>query len=241
MKLALECTTELLRAVQPLADFDWVLAHKCKEDAKYLEFYKDNDREKFIDNSVNELGEPLGIEELKEVRESLGGGFIVSPDWVGQGAQTLGAYVECVKAFGKEHVVGVLQGSTFEEVFDILPQYGGGVMCIPYDICSSKGDPPEIMALRRALVVSRIPADKFYVHLLGFNTLEEFIWYRGVPYVGSMDTGAPVLLGLKGINIEDGLVDKQEPTFNLMEGLEFNQKAWTGICLNVALLRKYIS
>lgn len=239
MKLALECSTKLLEMVQPFADFDWILGHLYLRDKKYAEFYKASKKMKFIDNSVNEEGEPITIDKLKKVYEDLGGGYIVSPDWIGDSEKTLKAYAECIQVFGDANVVGVIQGSTFEEAFACLAAYKG-MVAVPYDICSKKDEPPWVMSLRRVIVTYRIPPTQ-YTHLLGFTTLDEFALYQGLPNVASVDTGVPIWLGLEGLGIEEPLKDKKDPTYKKMEELEVNAKAWSVVLRNLALLRRYIS
>jgi hypothetical protein len=239
MKLALECRADMLEMVQPFGDFDWILAHKVLGDEKYADWYKESGNIKFIDNSVNELGEPLPIDKLKEAFEKVGGTYIVAPDYLGEADKTIAAYEECIKAFPKEKVIGVIQGPTFTDAFECLNTYGKGVVAIPYDLCSKKTDPPWLMGLRRCLFVTNIPKDQgIFVHLLGFNSLDEFFWYQTNPIIMSIDTGVPILLGLEGLDILDPLESKEEPTLNRMEKIELTQQGWTGIIRNIALLRK---
>jgi len=229
----------MLEMVQPFGDFDWVLAKEVLTDETYAEYYRNSDRLKFVDNSVNEEGEPVSLEEMEEVFKLVNGNYIVSPDWIGDATRTIEAYGECVERFSREVVVGVVQGVTFKEAMACLNIYESGVLSIPYDICSSKEDPPWLMGLRRALLVSNIPSDRI-IHLLGFTSLDEFYWYEGKPNVYSIDTGIPVLLGLQGMDILDPLGKKDKPTYNEMQKFELGQKEWTAICRNIALLRKWM-
>jgi len=241
MKLALECRTDMLEMVQPFADFDWILAHKVLKDNAYAEWYRNSKNVKFVDNSVNELGEPLSVEELKEAFEEVGGTYLVAPDYLGDTGRTIGAYQECIKVLPKEKVVGVIQGSDFTGAFECLGAYGKGLISVPYDLCSQKTDPPWLMALRRSLFISNLPRDgSILIHLLGFNTLDEFYWYQNMPFVLSIDTGIPILLGLQGLDILDPLEGKEKPTYPQMEKLELTQKGWTAILRNIALLRRYL-
>jgi len=239
MRLALECPTRLLGHVQPMADFDFVLAHLVLQDEQYAEHYRKSKKVKFVDNSVNELGEPGSLEDMATAMEAVGGNYIISPDWLGQNKRTVEAYRECAERFGKEYTIGVLQGSTFEEALACASVYKGSMIAVPYDVCSSKEDSPEVMALRRIAVVDRLPVDTG-IHLLGFTTLEELELYAGFNHVVSIDTGIPVLLGLQEKSIRDPLEDKSQPTMVLMEDLEMGQNAWTAVCLNIALLRRYM-
>ena len=73
MKLALETPTELLGDIQPLSDFSWILAHLVLADPSYAWFYSQYAGYKVLDNSVNELLEPISIESLAEAaRDALG-------------------------------------------------------------------------------------------------------------------------------------------------------------------------
>lgn len=241
MRLALECRTDMLEMVQPLADFDWVLSHKVLEDEAYAEWYRKSGNLKFVDNSVNELSMPQSIEQMKEAYEKVNGTYIVAPDFLGDSRRTLEAYKECVKAFPPEKIARVIQGKTFAEAWECFTSYPAGLVCVPYDICSSRDEPPWLMGLRRALIISNIPKDQGYlVHLLGFTSLDEFFWYHGNPMVATIDTGIPILLGLEGKDILDPLESKSTPTFNRMEKLELDQKQWIRTVLNIAILRRYL-
>ncbi|KKN14200.1 hypothetical protein LCGC14_0998720 [marine sediment metagenome] len=239
MKLALECRTNLLDHIQPFCDFDFILGHMVLEDDEYTAHYKESVKNKVVDNSVNEKGEPLSIAEMKEAFEKVEGTLVISPDWVGEAKKTYEIYEECVKEFGAPNVVGVLQGQTLDEVLSGLNFYQG-MIAVPYDVLSEKTDPPWLMTLRRALVVAYIPQDR-PVHLLGFTSLDEFDYYKNYPNITGIDTGAPVLLGLLGKDILDPLESKAEPTFNLMADKSLSQEQWVGVIRNIALLRRYIA
>ena len=241
MKLALETRTDMLEMVQPFADFDFILAHKVLEDEQYANYFKESTNIKFLDNSVNELGEPLSVDKIKEAFEKVSGTYIVAPDYINDAGKTIESYLKFTKEFPKEKIVGVVQGPTYIDAFECLKVYGKGIISVPYDLCSKKVDPPWLMGLRRCLFVTNIPKDQgFLIHLLGFNSLDEFFWYQNNPIVMSIDTGIPILLGLQGLDILDPLESKEEPTLNKMEKHELTQQAWTGIIRNIALLRKYL-
>ncbi len=238
MKLALECRVDLLELVQPFADFDFLLTHEALGNEAYLEHYKKSAKWKIIDNSVNEEDEPSTIEELKEVFDEVEADFVISPDWIGEADSTRRAYLQCIEVFGEGKVIGVIQGKTFEEALLCLNTYKG-MVAVPYDICSKRSDPPWVMSLRRALVVCNIPSE-VPVHLLGFTSIDELIYYEGRTNVGSIDTGAPILLGLDSKDILDPIESKIKATYNLMEGKRVTPETWTAICRNIALLRRYL-
>jgi len=233
--------------VGPLADFDFLLTHKVLEDKEYLEYYKNSDSMmKIVDNSVNEQGTPSSAEDIIKAFEEVGGTYLVAPDFIGEAEKTIQAYKECEQVLSKskipmERLAGVIQGKTFEDAFECLRSYRPGLICVPYDLCSGKADPPWLMGLRRALFIAHVPRDQGYViHLLGFTGLDEFFWYQNNPMVVSIDTGVPILLGLQGLDILDPLPSKEQPTLNEMAKYELTQDGWTAIIRNICILRKWM-
>ena len=72
MKLALECPNYLLKDLQPLTDFDFILTHLVLQDKVYAEYYRESRSFKILDNSVNELGIPCSLEEMVQALDTLG-------------------------------------------------------------------------------------------------------------------------------------------------------------------------
>jgi len=239
MKLALESRPDLLKLVQPLADFDFILAQEVLGNEEYAEWYRESTKIKYLDNGLAENGQPLTIEQLKEADEKVGGNCIImAPDWRGEFSRTVEAYVEACKAFTTNRVIGVMQGSSPSECLSCLNYYQG-VIAVPFRILSTMDDSPDVMALRRALLISNIPNDRL-VHLLGLTTLEELEWYENKPNVMSIDTGVPILMGLQEAHIQDGLENKSVPTHKLAAEIELTQKRWLAIVVNIATLRRYL-
>jgi len=245
MKLALECPTAILDMVQPFGDIDWVIAPYVLKDKEYTEFYRQSKRLKVL-NNTDGVAEPLGIDDFKKAFDAIGGNaVIIPPDEANDRDKTLVAYSEYCKEFGDASVVSVLQGDSFKNALSCLAYYKGEV-AVPYNLGSDSSAPNWLMGLRRALVVSNIPADR-PIHLLGFNTVEELEWYEGRANVVSINTGYPVLLGLEEADILDTerMLGKPEATFPKMAKLcpdekKLNQTKYTATIRNIALLRRYL-
>jgi len=250
MKLALECPTRMLNMVQPFADFDFLLAHKVLKEADYLEYYKKSSNVQILDNSVNELGQPMTTEEIKQAYEALENprAFVVAPDFIGNVTKTLEAFKTFAEAFPLDRIIPVVQGKDLIEAIACTQLYINIYnenkvnlrLSIPYDIGSLKTDPVTVMAVRRALFINAAVPETVSVHLLGFTCIDEFTWYHHKKNVETIDTGAPILLGLQEADILEPIKDKSQPTLNLMEGLEMKPKTWAAICRNLALMRKYM-
>lgn len=251
MKLALECPTSMLKDIQPLADFDWILAHLVLADKEYAEYYKKSRRFKVLDNSCNELLEPLDFGDILEAmdRIDLGtGGLVVAPDYLGSYKRTFDGMVRALGVLGTDSLLPVVQGSNLDEVLNLLKELldvGFNRVAVPYDILSSREDSSVRMANRRLQVVNsiinKVPIG-FEIHLLGMTTIEELTGHNK-GWVKSIDTGVPVLLGMKGYAVDRSLVDKSKPTMDQMEAVtsvdpEYSKQM---IYYNIAYLRKVLN
>lgn len=230
MLLALECPTEHLDMIQPFADFEWVLANKYLSEPRYATFYKQSRRVKFLDNGVTETGEPVSYDDIIKIANEINATFVVARDWIGDFQKTVAAYQECREKFGAK-TVGVLQGSTPEEAIQCVNYYDCKLLLVPYHVGGSdRKRNPQLMALKRALVVSNLPPNRF-VHLLGFTTTDELKWYRGKTNVVSLDTDIPVKAGLAGQDLDEFDRIAEVPT-------KVTKDNWAAVCRNLSLLRK---
>ena len=107
---------------------------------------------------------------------------------------------------------------------------------IPYHVGGSdRRKNPELMALKRALVVSNIPAERS-IHLLGLTTVDEFKWYFGRNNVMSIDTDVPIKAGLSLQPVEE-----YDRATQIDEDIPLTQETWAAVCRNLAYLRKVMS
>jgi hypothetical protein len=245
MRLALESPVELLKEVQPLGDFDWILTHLVLKDEEYAKFYRESTRYKILDNSVNELGTPSPMGDIKKAVEILGGvNGVVPPDHLGNHFATEKALDEAIGVFGKGQLLPVVQGHEFRYVLecaDYIKKLGFTEVAVPYDITCSRYDSIEKMSERRQEVVSRmILLYSFDVHLLGMTTLEELASYSGIEKVKSVDTGSPVMHGLWSLRFgRDKLLPKSTPTMEQMKLL--GNPNLNSVYYNIGYLRGILS
>jgi len=249
MKLALECPTGMLNDIQPLADFDWVLAHLVLQDKEYAEYYRKSKRYKVLDNSVNELLEPLSFGDMLKAMDIVKPSLVVPPDHLGGYKKTYDEIVHALSILGPNDLLPVIQGSTLGEVLGLLQELlslGFNRLAVPYDILSSREDNPVMMASNRLRVVNsvinRVPIG-FEIHLLGMTTIEELESHnRG--WVRSVDTGVPVMMGLKGRRLDTfRLEDKKKSTMSRMENIVPVDPIYDmmNVFYNVAYLRKLLN
>lgn len=223
MNLALECPTALLSEFQPLADFDFILAHLVLKDEEYAEFYSKSKRWKILDNSCNELLHPVSLDELEKAAEIVKPDYIMSPDFLGDHFSTEKSLDKAIERFGWDKVYPIIQGHEFRyalECAEYIAKLGFDRVAVPYDLTKQRSDSLEDMADRRIEVVSRliILYDFKCIHLLGMTTLEELKSYQRIEQVKSIDTGSPVMHGLRSIRFgQDKLLPKDKPTMELME------------------------
>ena len=250
MRLAFECPTNLLKSVQPLADFDCILTHLVLTDKEYAEYYEKSTRFKILDNSVNEIGTPTSIKEIAEAASIVKPNLIVPPDYLNDHYSTIKDYFKCCSIFGKEKLLPVVQGSTplyIDNCIDTYRREGSSYFAIPYTILTS-GVSTEEMASTRGRAIKRLAIsssnDKF--HLLGMTTLQELDYYRVNNYpIVSLDTGYPIANGLHGRKFgEDTLLSKDKPTLDHMKkpmSGEYPEIDYESVYYNIAYLRRLVN
>ena len=254
MKLALNCPTSMLESIQPFGDIDWIYANRYLKDETYADYYRHTGNlYKFIEAGTCETGEPsVTIGDLRKVQEELGAGVIVAPDYPHDMQRTIQMYNECLKIkvgdrnIDSGEVVAVLQGATFEEILNLIEIYsmGKSVIAVPYSLkvdSQGRAMTTEWMALTRVAIILSIPADK-PVHLLGFASETEFQFYRNRPNVVSINTGVPILQGIKEQDIDpESFHEKKIPTLNQLDEMKLTNEHWGAVTRNIAILRKYIN
>jgi len=244
MKLALEATASLLPKIQAFGDFDWIsYPRMLKKDKEYIDFCMKSEAPRTL--NLGDGCASIDIKQIKDIWEALGSPIMVAPSLTGNYLKTIQAYDSCCEEYGVENVIGVVAGTSYQEIFACVNYYKGQI-AVPFDIGSGDEAPNYLMALRRALIVSNIPADR-WVHLLGFTTINELEWYMPKPNVLSINTGYPILLGLqeKDILDIDNTINKPKTTLSIIEEeivkKQMSQTQWTAIIRNIALLRRYLS
>lgn len=248
MKLALETPTNLLRQIQPLTDFDFILAHWVLEDEEYAQHYQRSTRFKILDNSTNELLVPCSMKDMKKAAEIVSPDWIVAPDFLGDASKTLEAIKSMESWWSIYSTMPVVQGATLEEAKECAKGIAQTFsrISIPYDITKSREDPVTVLAEGRWAVLEAIAPLFSTIHLLGFNTVEEISRVAAFqPKVESLDTGVPVMMGLNKRPMVE-LMDKKDPTLSRMVPWEGNdsligsgQLGW--INYNIAYLRKVMN
>ena len=245
MKLAFECPTTLLNEIQPLADFDWILTHLVLSDEAYANFYKSSKRFKVLDNSVNENLEPCTLEDIKDASDIVNPDLIVAPDFLGESEKTMESIKEALKLFPKKSVLPVLQGKDPLEALSMakqLVEMDFSLISVPYDICSSRSDTLNFMAMGRLEVIDtlRLAGINTKIHLLGVTTLEELSLYDKDTRVVSVDTGSPIVNGLRGIKyFRDTLLDKTTSSMDRMS--QGDPEDLTTAYYNIAMLRRILN
>ena len=241
MRLALECPSSLLEEVQPHADFDFILTHLVLQDKRYADFYKNSRRTKILDNSVNELSTPTSLDDIERASEIVTPNYIVSPDYLQNLTETKRSLEATLKKFSPAQILPVVQGSNYCECVDYaeyLKSLGFTFLAVPYDSCIGKSS-LAVMSGCRDIIVGILTSQEFRVHLLGMTDLEELRRYRSNPKVISIDTGCPILHGMRGLRLgRDKLPDKKSPTMNQMP--DYLPSMMPDIQYNIEYLRKLI-
>lgn len=210
ISLGLDCPRGWLGQVRLLVDYDYVLIDKASKDPAYLNYFKQSSRPKLLNSRVIKEWVPVSLDEMKKVWDVLGG-VVISRDWLWEPKRTFDAYEESCKAFGQENVIGVMQGTSQEDIDTCLGLYGNKI-ALPFDVGSAKEDSLQVKICRRIMLVDALKHKR--IHLLGLTSPKELEFYRYPDSVESLNTGLPILLALQGKKIEGYFEDKKDSSYH---------------------------
>jgi len=213
MKLGLDSPTGWLQYTQPFADYDYVLAEKALSDELYLEFFKRSSKPKLINNRLMGTDTSRQLEDIVKVWKILGG-QVIAPDWGNDHLRTIDAFGLCAEEVGWDNVIGVIQSLDEADIAECIEIYGEKV-AVGFDVGSEHEDDELDKVYRRIKVVRQLKGRK--VHLLGMTQPGELLFYKSMPWVESINTGTPVMLGFKGILLENYERVKDVSSYNYMD------------------------
>jgi hypothetical protein len=183
-----------------------------------------------MDNSLHELGEAYDSNRLLYWIDQLRPNEFIVPDvWENRDKSVVNArqwaQYELPKGVEK---VAVVQATTIHEAATCYQTYkdlGYKKIAFSYGASYYNDVVPHPnknlgKAIGRISVISalhkmKVIEDKDRVHLLGCQVPQEFGWYRGFPFIESIDTSNPVMAALEGMRYSNsGLTEKPKANMN---------------------------
>lgn len=211
-----------------LGSLKYGLAHIAKSSPVYLERLSNTDEYLILDNSADELGEGMGGSDYWDLVTEIQPDEIILPDVLQDSDETrkrgkafLEQYVEFYEVHPKYSVMGVAQGTNWDDWFncynDWLTDPRVDVIGVPYDIefSTALSEPSgeytktERRAINRTLLLSKLERQGLLlkpIHLLGMNNLDELRAHaeNNHPMIRSNDTTAPFAAALSDREWVDG-------------------------------------
>ena len=173
------------RLVSQKTDYDFIIASIFLEDEAYNTFYKTRHRKgTILDNGAFENGAAIPTKKYLDVYNILKPDYLVIPDVRHNYKRTLKRAKEFFqvlpKKFDKSKLMGVLQGTNFDEYEKLLDFYKKkniSFIGIPYG------------TVDRVKFISDHP--KIIFHVLGLPYAPELLSLRLLPNIISLDTSLP--------------------------------------------------
>jgi hypothetical protein len=215
MKVSHEVPLALLEASLKFNDYDYCLPHLLDKYDQYREYFvnaKKQGRYIIMDNSLHELGEAYDTDRLLHWIEELTPDEFIVPDvWENMEASIENAAYWVFMKLPKDTLkVAVVQAKSIDEAkecylkyrslgyrkiaFSYGAQYYSELVPHPTKAISS--------ALGRVYTISKLYNDDVInkydrVHLLGCAVPQEFIYYKDMPFIETIDTSNPIMAGIE--------------------------------------------
>jgi queuine/archaeosine tRNA-ribosyltransferase len=259
IKISHEVPIELFNYSLFFNDYPYCLAHLLMEDTKhynahYSAFYKrELSRNKFsiLDNSLFELGDSIDYDVLYKLGEEYKPTHLILPDCMNNQKVTLERAKNYQKKYeGKSHpkFIGVLQGSSYEEMIELIHYYNTeesiSLIAIPFHLGVREMEGPYNRFYVINELFQRVSFRKL-IHLLGCYSPLEFKLYNvgWKEYIHSVDTSAPIIYGWNNVSLESLDLNTPKPKEKLAENLfrNLNQQHLDQISDNVKIFRNWLT
>lgn len=255
-----EAPVSILEQIKPLTDGDYILPHLLDINEDYLNYMLNSKKEGryiIMDNSLNELkdtnnGEGYDENRLKYwINKIKPDEFIIPDIW-----ENVEKSIISAEKWSKYRLpnsikkVVVVQAKTYEEAEYCYKEYkklGYQKIAFSYgasyynEISSIPGNQGK--ALGRLLIICKLLENniieiKDKIHLLGCSLTNEFIWYRGINQIVSIDTSNPIMAGIDGVKYQDyGLLSKPKTKIDEVIDKTFDRETLEVIKYNVKKFR----
>jgi len=183
-----------------------------------------------LDNSIVELGYPMGLDSLTAAAAIVRPDCIVIPDKMGDGLETRKMAIKFAREYaqfrhdemwyggltGAPALMGVVQGDTIESAMESIALYYTLPMVeyigIPRVLVKQHGSRMDVLCCIASIMYHLSGGNVWQpfkgVHLLGFSddVLDDVSCAR-MPFVQGIDSNVPIRAGLKGYTLD--LHDKQ--------------------------------
>jgi hypothetical protein len=251
MKVSHEAPIPYMKQVRGMIDYDYCLPHLLDESEEYKQYFqesKEMGRYIIMDNSLHELGEPYDKERLAHwlyhFKQDKTATLVSAKEWIN-------------KKYPKNTTpVAVVQGknkSEARECYNILKYQGYNKIAFSYGAdwyynegkktTSSVENITVTKAHGRYNFIKNLYSDGTIkktdrIHLLGCNIPQEFKWYKGMPFIKTIDTSNPIIHGLAGIKYEPwGLSAKLSTKVDKFEG---EAEHWETAVHNIQTFKTFI-
>lgn len=254
MKISHEVPLNILEVSRNFNHYDYCLPHLLDKYEKYKEYFLDAKKQGryiIMDNSLHELGEAYDTNRLLYWIEALKPDEFIVPDVWEEAGKSIDNAAEWSKIkLPKDTLkVAVVQAKNIDEAETCYKAYGAlGYRKIAFSYGAkyySELVPHPTRAIATALgrvqVISTLYNNDVIskhdrVHLLGCAVPQEFIYYKNMPFIETIDTSNPIMAGIEGIKYNVWGLDEKPATriddVMEMSSEELNRK-WSYIYNNI--------
>jgi len=246
-----------LQASLEFNDYDYLLPHLYDQFEEYKEFFQRSNhagkRHIIMDNSLHELGAPYSKGRMISIIEEIKPDEFIVPDAWEDATQSMRqakewSFIELPEGVKK---VAVVQGKSFDDVVKCYQTYkwlGYTKIAFSYGASYYNDIFPHPnkdigKALGRQLVISKMinmgligKSDK--IHLLGCSLPQEFLYYKDVKQIVSIDTSNPVMAAFDGTLYNNwGLDSKPKTKIDEVIDAKFDEAIYEAIRHNTTYFK----
>jgi len=244
MKISHEVPIAYLESSLDFNHYDYLLPHLYDQHGEYKEFFQKHKDDRYIvmDNSLHELGVPYSKGRMISIIEEIKPNEFIVPDAWEDAITSMRqakewSFIELPEGVKK---VAVVQGKSFSDVVKCYQTYkwlGYTKIAFSYGANYYNNIFPHPnkdigKALGRQLVISQmidmgLIGEMDEIHLLGCSLPQEFLYYKDIKQIKTIDTSNPIMAAFDGTPYEHwGLNKKPTTKIDQVIDKEFNSDVY---------------
>ncbi len=248
----------LLEESKKFNDYDYCLLHLTYEYPEYKQFYLNSIKEGravLLDNSLYELGDALTGDQLAKGVLDLKPTWYVVPDCLNNKEITISRFENFIKEYPNLPglKIGVVQGSTKEELIECYEYMSekADKIAIPFGslVFDEIGEGKTVLEKRssgRIAIVKKLIEKNLWNwkkphHLLGCNLPTEFVGYKGVENIESLDTSSPIIKGILGMDLNPNSPNKPPEKVADLIDMKLSSSQKEKVFMNVCEFKELIN
>ena len=244
MLISHEVPKTLLTESLNFNDYDYFLIHQITRHPEYRDFFfltKDLGRRSILDNSLYELKESFDPDVFADFVRELRPSEYLIPDCFNNYDKNMDMFDDWMVKYGSlpGTKIATVHGSSIEDFENAYAAFDAAGVKIAFNFAESLysqlGNP---IAARFGVISSLSINPSRKHHLLGCTVPQEFLMYRDMKFIETIDTSNPIMAAFEGKRYP--VASKPKLAVDDCQSIDVTERIRADIYYNTSVFKKYL-